>query len=593
MIKKLIIKVTFLSSLCASSVLLEPTIISEEIDQFVHRLPPEQRASLEAFAEDLLTNPLGSVGYVLYGDKPMCLAEGNSHIFGSINRCFDTNTTDLHGFSFLKALNIDPRDKKFAFIEDRKRGGSVFFNRDAFIQVVNQNLILFRSILGSTLTAEGLLEELLRNGDRFYETLQYNELLLGVLLGYGTQNALVVSREEQLKGGIYKGIECFPFKDDEVFATFNKIPSIGFSSVEEEYQTLYHLTQLSTDLKPFTYCHIPHFGCQPELRETTDLLTTYEKNRASLIQIVEEGDLLTKLLKRLSTTISGKITLPPGITKNIPPFSWEDPQTQQKIIHCALSKLLEICEESPLKKEVALACILKGAKWREAEKPCKVRDYRDWAYRFTHRYIFPWCEKTKQWKAHLKKMKKLKEQAPGSIYYKILIPGEGPTVTTQLKKVSFHFSTYSEDGQLIHAGTIKNVAPHQLTSGVAFALLGMKRGEERRLYMHPKYIDTWQIDLKLLDFEEGEKGAIFPQAPEGLIKEEEMETFLKEYRRFKKDSFIQLGYETWSKMKENGIQIGYDRFSELLKAPSLPQLFEHEQEKKEFILNYNCAQLRG
>lgn len=54
---------------------------------------------------------------------------------------------------------------------------------------------LFGYVLGPTLTADGLLHELINSKDEFYKVLK-NDNKDKIFTGYGTQNALLVARNE-------------------------------------------------------------------------------------------------------------------------------------------------------------------------------------------------------------------------------------------------------------------------------------------------------------------------------------------------------------------------------------------------------------
>jgi len=66
-------------------------------------------------------------------------------------------------------------------------------------------------VLGPNVTAEGLLEQLTNPRETFYSVLKDDKVLIGILLGFGPQNAIHVSRLENLEEMLYSA-ETPPFK---------------------------------------------------------------------------------------------------------------------------------------------------------------------------------------------------------------------------------------------------------------------------------------------------------------------------------------------------------------------------------------------
>lgn len=185
-----------------------------EVSTFIQSLSKEQTLLLESFLRTLCKE---FSGYVLCGDKPMCI-EGYllTDESGALSGVDEKALILMKGSELWQSLQVSPDNKEYFFlIFDSKEYGYrhlICINRRAFLRVVNENLSLFRYVLGPTLTAENLLKELIEAKDQFYKVLKNDNVLLGILLGYGKQNALLVSRKELISDAFASDRnEEFPF----------------------------------------------------------------------------------------------------------------------------------------------------------------------------------------------------------------------------------------------------------------------------------------------------------------------------------------------------------------------------------------------
>ena len=113
----------------------------------------------------------------------------------------------------------------------------VLINKKAFLDKVNQHIDIFKNFLGNTLTPEGLLNQVEKEG-KFMSAIKANITLLGILLGYGMHNSQIFDRRHQLRQFI--SMETLPN-----LPMRQSLPSEDFSSIQEEYNYLHAL------LKPF------------------------------------------------------------------------------------------------------------------------------------------------------------------------------------------------------------------------------------------------------------------------------------------------------------------------------------------------------
>lgn len=498
---------------------------NEKINTFLNALSQEQRATLENFFRLVVKDHYS--GYVLFGDKPVCI-ESYSPEFEDIDLpgIYQANVY-VKWMKLWRELEINPKNKSHFFIDLDAYGYHhiICINRKTFLQTVNDNLHLFRYALGPTLTAENLLNELIQAKENFYDVLKDDNVLLGILLGYGTENALLISRRERLDDSFAKDHhEDFPFIAKKIRYRQTKLPkmqsrcpSLGYDSLSEESEVIKEITTTSSELKSFKECEIPHFGCNPDSQETQDLIARYATNRSAILQILEGENFLEETLKKLFTTTSQTLEIP----KVLPISEYKETSVTSPadfLYHDIKSK--ECFHESYLK-----ACL-------EGMHDCQNGTY---ASRFFEDPDFAMVKEMVQIEKDLRGIKNLekadayfndlKEFAPlipKKIYYKVIKEGIGTPLSIKANQVSFHHSSIiMDEHQTKNAGTVKEESLEHLIPGIAIALIGMKQGEEREVYIHPEYgygensylepNVAIMAKIELLGFSEGdEETVLFP-----------------------------------------------------------------------------------
>ncbi|MDB6081226.1 MAG: hypothetical protein JWO53_498 [Chlamydiia bacterium] len=104
-------------------------------------------------------------------------------------------------FSNILSKTIFKSDK-FIFKETkglRHSRSIIFIHKQKFKEVFSENRDLFYEVLGPQITAESLLQEIEESSDYFWKILDYDQTLLGILLGYGRENALLFRRRNEVK----------------------------------------------------------------------------------------------------------------------------------------------------------------------------------------------------------------------------------------------------------------------------------------------------------------------------------------------------------------------------------------------------------
>lgn len=618
--RKLITVVCLLFSLC----LLGEQ--NEEIKAFTHSLSSEQKNLLRDFFRTLIKDFFS--GYVLFGDKPMCI-EACCLEMDALSRIDKEGALIVEGMEHWKKLNVFPDNKEYLIlIFDMNEYGYRHFvciNRKAFFQVVNENLSLFRYVLGPTLTAENLLNQLIGAKERFYDVLKNDNVLLGILLGYGKQNALLVSRKEELSDAFaVQHKEEFPFlskkaqmKLVELPKKQQKRPSLGFATIEEEIKGIKNSTALSRKLKPFDICQIPHFGCEANSEETKKLLETYEKNHWEIIKALKSESFLEDVLLKLFRTTSQNLEIPSvvrlsaklrlrrfsglfwpifdskfrgNIRNLILPLSFEskigskEPKNRQKlnsqtvskeanvlflaedqeaIVHELVRLIHKEIREEKYFKESFLTAFLEGARASKRGK-LNVSTIKELLKRECELYPL---ERALECHENLTKANRYFDKLSArkgwisivsqKVYYKMLLEGEGAPLSSHAKQITFHYSFHFLGQKKVHAGTIEEESMEYFISGISHALVGMKRGEKRKLLIHPEYAygeNTYfppnvaiAATIELIDFEEGDHEVVF--AVPYKLEERNHQELVAKCEKLKKEKFYTYGVDTWNRIK--------------------------------------------
>jgi len=265
-----------------------------EYKQILSDLSQPDREILEDFFKAMLANSEG--GYVLYGNKPICFEAillgdydplGNRH-----HRMYNLLNC---GISTWEKVGLPKASQKFFLHVYQKENLSdgwthiLLINRSAYYRVVNQNIVLFKYVLGPQLTPEALLEQLTNPSTDFFTVLKNDKVLVGILLGFGTNNALFVNRKELLLESQEEHLQ----KDPTV--------SFGYSSLEQESDDLEQKI-VSSSYRLEKYLPQLYFGNvrsdDKDLNNSAELINDYENTQKRIQKILNSDFLLENVLER-------------------------------------------------------------------------------------------------------------------------------------------------------------------------------------------------------------------------------------------------------------------------------------------------------
>jgi hypothetical protein len=146
--------------------------------------------------------------YVLEGDKPIFI-----HGFRPLDqfpfgkelskneREFEQTLLMREAIPFWKKRCSSQKKYVLKTITEKESGFELilFVNLPKLQQVIEENIYLFRYILSPTLDPKVLTQKIAYSNQSLGEILQYNSMLVGIVLGFGTHNSILCGRHESIQ----------------------------------------------------------------------------------------------------------------------------------------------------------------------------------------------------------------------------------------------------------------------------------------------------------------------------------------------------------------------------------------------------------
>ena len=183
-----------------------------------------EAAALESFFRHVCEK--SEAGYVLQGTKPVCELGYLEDSGLNITSPFILDSAILKEGIQVWNNKIEPNKEEGNFLlihSGIPRDASSdwraisFVNKKLLSETISNNLPIYQACLGPLLTTEKLTSEYIKKGRSiFVSQNKQNNLLIGITLGYGFENALCVSRFEEFEDRIYSE-ETPPFKNPREF----------------------------------------------------------------------------------------------------------------------------------------------------------------------------------------------------------------------------------------------------------------------------------------------------------------------------------------------------------------------------------------
>jgi len=475
------------SAFCGQKLIQKPII---------ERLSQEDEKALDLLFQRLLQHT--SMGYVLFGEKPV-FTWGMFSRHDAISRLgnpLHQNSIYLKkGFQVLKKLPINQPDSGFLLIENSgfyKGWDNIWLiHKEHLVKVFNENKMLFQYVLGPSISAKALLEALQKPNASLEKILRGDRVLIGIILGYGTENALVVSRKEYLSEYIQK--QSIPLNLKRTVHDFSKgfyrdtgeDPSFGYANIKEENGQLANKGSVTIfEFPEYESPKLPWFGFLPTAK-SKELIEGYKKTHPVIQQHLASPNLVETVLANL---VPKDCTYAPPKQVQI---------AEEKVGYKIGQAIYQNLIEDGTKEEVS--AFLEGMKAREEKntKPLELMKAGDLYIAFSEKHKksdsiknLEFANKTfEQLEAPSTAVTKLK---PG-IYVRTVWKGKGPELTTQDSEVILTLFVRSLRGKTLVSRISSTYKLLEIDKALSYSLLGMKEGEERKIYLHPEAVES--IDL--------------------------------------------------------------------------------------------------
>jgi hypothetical protein len=242
-------------------------------ESFVISMPKKDKYRLEEFFRRYCI--LEEWAYTLIGVKPVTVSVDSKMQF-SLYAFAPRNLAAQSGWSIWGKYKHYFQHSKFCIFTDRKPSDPkqnflVLVDRSQFNQVVQENANNFQSILHLDPCNPAQLLELANYQSFVYEVLRDNNFLLGIILGYGRENARLFQEYSQGKNIVLEPIWDLAAMD-QILDHWNR----------KSYFEHWNLSDL----------FYPSFVSDKESEETRTLRDKYAKARETIVQYYEGKDFL-------------------------------------------------------------------------------------------------------------------------------------------------------------------------------------------------------------------------------------------------------------------------------------------------------------
>lgn len=482
-------------------------------------------------AESVLLFPLfqsllkyTEAGYVLYDQKPVCV-----HGFSSNTCIFEPSEWHQVSVAICETKKILENDvfKKgnivFCFDEQEN---IIIINRKLFLKTIQDNLILFQYVLGPSITPDSLLTTFIESQKPFISLLNYDKVLIGIVLGYGVQNALHVSRNEEIQEIAFsydvppfspKVNSCLREKEKEILLFFptvaeeervsefeetvskkiynKKLPSFGFNSLKEEQQFLSNKIRYSSQCLQEEEANFI-FGCIEE--EVSNIIPKLESTQKKIKGLLNSISFVPDILEMIC---GEKITIEEGT------LSFSAPE---KEVNLAAAKLLK--KNLERYEEEYLPYFAQGLLENEEDILDRGNSILGFSESLKNiKTAKKNLEISNKFFCNLNKDKNTSSLFDNYLYYKMLHEGYGPNWQGETK-VCVSYEIFDPSGRCLVKEDKISLDLREVIPGFAHGLQKMRIGEKRLIYIHPAlaygvhtYLDKGiylLAQVELIDIEE-------------------------------------------------------------------------------------------
>lgn len=369
-------------------------------------------------------------------------------------------------------------------------------------QVIQENIDLFRYVLGVTLESKELAERIAYSDEPLSEILGNSPILDGIVLGFGSHNSLLGGRSDAVQMVTAFSADTAPFAPkalpiaDEswLFAHYLDVaggshllgsfkehyplpkPALGFSTISQE------LAAIEERLEPLPPCLLEDdpkfiFGAYVGGPSNEPLFATLQKAQKQTQALLQSSDFLEQVLAK----ISGEAPLIACVRPACSAFSLAFFKGRLSLDNwsCILNDTMKEFNGEKERKAF-LDSLMHSRSMAEAPNLLAVNET-------TLKGLNTALDNLKKADAYfelLVKDQSLTEMVPKQLYYKTLSEGNGKKAL-DLNRVRVGYVISDSKGEILFANcdTWLNLA--DTLPSFAKGLTGMSIGEKRQIFIHP------------------------------------------------------------------------------------------------------------
>ncbi len=283
----------------------------KQVQKIVCSLSSYEREALSLFFRFLLEEE--SCGYSLYGEKPLSVQE-----FFKDELPLALNVNLIKKCSLLKEGMRIWENSGLALLNSRyiitasKSSNSdgwvdiLFINKQSFLNAIDINLPLFQYVLGPKVTPLTLLNQFSDPNQNLSSIFHEDRVLIGIILGYGIQNALHGSRLEYLHEHLHREpLDSAHPGRAPISSIQSNSPSFGFSNTLNEADRFKN-EMFTTTNKGKKLPRLPWFAAIKH-EETDRLLASYQITQKKIRDVLASPNFLEEVFVQF---FSHRVVLP-------------------------------------------------------------------------------------------------------------------------------------------------------------------------------------------------------------------------------------------------------------------------------------------
>lgn len=453
-------------------------------------------------------------GYVLDGIKPISIRNFYHpiHIPITADICSSQNEI-LKSLLIFEAIpilkKIRQHEKNFVLkvtplnvLGDSNLGVEVqFINVPILCKVIEENISLFKYILGPHLNSKDLVDRIAFSDESLSDILLENHTLIGIVLGFGSHNSLIGGRQEEInflsfsqdmapfasKGLVFNSSkECYGWHylnavgGNDRLMSFRidylpLIPKPGFLTIKEEIETI---SQLNEPLPKCLLDEEPcfYFGAYKGDTSNKKLFDALKKSQKNVQQLLKKEDflenILTKILDKKPCICCEKPNSSPldfsFFKGSIDSNGWREMLLQISDTFEDEQKLIFFKTFFNPPDQPTMPCRMNSSKFTLTGLKKALENFSI----------------TKKYFEDLINDPTLSMVVKDQLYFKILQQDYGKTLNGSDRiKINYHITDLNHNILSANYNTWLSIS--QLIPGFAHGLKDMKIGEKRQIYIHP------------------------------------------------------------------------------------------------------------